>query len=81
MGVAIMGVSLSSIWLNYYLADRPLNYVLLLCIAVALEWVLLTNLSPSLEHAVLAFGITGWFLTIGGLILYLLKFRPHLLEQ
>jgi O-antigen/teichoic acid export membrane protein len=78
MGVALMGSSLSSIWLNYYLADRPLNYVFLLCISVALEWFLLTNLSPSLENAVLAFGITGWILTISGLVLYLWKFRPAL---
>ena len=78
MGVAIMGVSLSSIWLNYYLADRPLNYVLLLCTAVAIEWILLTKLSPSLENAMLAFGVTGWFLTISGLVLYLWKFRPNL---
>jgi O-antigen/teichoic acid export membrane protein len=78
MGVALMGISLSSIWLNYYLAGQPLNYVFLLCIAVALEWFLLTNLSPSLENAVLAFGIAGWFLTASGLALYLWKFRPAL---
>ena len=71
MGVAMIGVSLSSIWLNYYLAERPRNFVLLLLIAVALEWILLNLFQPSMQNAVLAFGATGWLLAIGGLILYL----------
>jgi len=70
MGIAMIGVSLSSIWLNYYLAERPRNFVILLGIAVALEWILLTLFQPSMQNAVLAFGATGWLLAIGGLILY-----------
>ena len=34
MGIAMIGVSLSSIWLNYYLAEKPRNFVILLGIAV-----------------------------------------------
>ncbi len=70
MAFAMVGVSLSSIWLNYYLAERPRNFVILLALAVALEWTLLNLFSPSLQNAVLAFGLTGWLLSFGGLILY-----------
>lgn len=70
MGFAMIGVSLSSIWLNYYLAEEPRNFVILLISAVALEWVLLSVLPVSLGNAVLAFGATVWLLAIGGLILY-----------
>jgi len=78
LGLATTGISLSSIWLNYYLADRPRGYVWLLCAGVMLEWSLLATFPPGLEQAVLAFGITGWFLAIAGLALYLLKVRPSL---
>jgi len=70
MGVAAIGVSLSSIWLNYYLAEKPRNFVILLCIAVGLEYLLLSLFPASLANAVLAFGITGWALSFAGLLLY-----------
>ena len=70
MGFAVIGVSLSSIWLNYYLADQPRKFVILLLIAVVFEWTLLYLLPVSLPNAILAFGITGWSLSISGLILY-----------
>jgi O-antigen/teichoic acid export membrane protein len=73
MAVAMLGVSLSSIWLNYYLAEKPRNFVILLASAVALEWILLNIFPPSLQSAVLAFGITGWLLSIAGLFLYIFK--------
>ena len=72
MGVAMIGVSLSSIWLNYYLAEKPRNFVILLGIAVALEWTLLNLLPLSMQSAVLAFGATGWLLSVAGLVLYIL---------
>jgi O-antigen/teichoic acid export membrane protein len=75
MGVAMIGVSLSSIWLNYYLAEKPRNFVILLVLAVALEWTLLNLLRPSMQNAVLAFGLTGWLLSLCGLVLYLLNIR------
>lgn len=73
MGIAMIGVSLSAVWLNYYLAEKPRNFVILLGIAVALEWLLLNLLPPSMQSAVLAFGGTGWLLTLGGLLLYIFK--------
>jgi O-antigen/teichoic acid export membrane protein len=73
MAVAMIGVSLSSIWLNYYLAEKPRNFVILLGIAVALEWVLLNLFPPSMQSAVLAFGVTGWLLSIAGFFLYIFK--------
>lgn len=76
MAVAMIGVSLSSVWLNYFLAERPRNFVILLGIAVALEWILLNLFPPSLQSAVLAFGATGWLLTLAGLFLYLFKIHP-----
>src|SRR5215207_691299 len=75
MGVAMIGVSLSSIWLNYYLAETPRNFVILLGMAVALEWSLLHLLTPSMQGAILAFGITGWLLSLAGLTLYFLTTR------
>jgi len=73
MGIAMIGVSLSSIWLNYYLAEKPRDFVILLGVAVSLEWMLLNLLPPSMQSAVRAFGITGWLLTLGGLLLYMFK--------
>jgi O-antigen/teichoic acid export membrane protein len=73
MGIAMIGVSLSSIWMNYYLAEKPRNFGILLGIAVALEWLLLNLFPPSMQSAVLAFGGTGWLLTLGGLLLYIFK--------
>jgi O-antigen/teichoic acid export membrane protein len=73
MGIAMIGVSLSSIWLNYFLAEKPRNFVILLGIAVVIEWLLLNLFPPSMQSAVLAFGVTGWLLTLGGLSLYVLK--------
>ena len=75
MGLAMIGISLSSIWLNYFLAEKPRNFVVLLIVAVVLEWLLLNQLPISLNNAVLAFGATGWILSAGGLILYLFASR------
>jgi O-antigen/teichoic acid export membrane protein len=75
MGIAAIGISLSSIWLNYYLAEKPRAFVILLGIAISLEWMLLNRLPSSLQSAVLAFGITGWLLTLGGFLLYIFKLR------
>ena len=73
--IAMMGASLSSIWLNYYLAEKPRNFVILLGLAVALEWTLLNLFPISMQGAVLAFGITGWLLALSGLVLYVFKIR------
>ena len=75
MGIATIGVSLSSIWLNYYLAERPRTFVLLLGMAVALEWALLNLLPTSLQSAVLSFGVTGWLLSVAGLAYYIFNIR------
>jgi len=80
MGFAMIGVSLSSIWLNFYLAQKPRDFVIIIGISVALEWFLLNLFSPSMQNAVLAFGITGWLLTVSGLLLYLFKSRPALIK-
>jgi O-antigen/teichoic acid export membrane protein len=76
MGVAMIGVSLGAIWLNYYLAEKPRSFVLLLGISVGLEWLLLNLFPPSIQNAVLAFGATGWTLALGGLVLYTIRRLP-----
>ena len=73
MGIATIGVSLSSIWLNYYLAEQPRDFVLFLIAAVVLEWILLNGFALSMQSAVLAFGATGWLLSLAGLVLYILN--------
>lgn len=73
MGVAMIGVSLTSVWMNYYLAERPRNFVLLLILVVVLEWILLNLFPVSMQSAVLAFGVTGWLLSLAGLALYILN--------
>jgi len=73
MGIATIGVSLSSIWLNYYLAEKPRDFVILLGTAVALEWLFLNVLPTSMPNAILAFGATGWLLALGGFILYIFQ--------
>src|SRR5687767_856426 len=75
MGVAMIGVSLSSIWLNYYLAERPRNFVILLSVAIVVELLFLSLFPTSMQNAILAFGATGWLLAFGGLILYVFKAR------
>ncbi|HEX6033312.1 MAG TPA: hypothetical protein VFY83_02715, partial [Anaerolineales bacterium] len=76
MGLAMIGVSLSAVWLNYYLAEKPRAFVILLGIAVAFEWILLNLSALSMRSAVIAFGGTGWLLSLAGLLLYLYKIRP-----
>jgi O-antigen/teichoic acid export membrane protein len=78
MGLSMIGISLGSIWLNFYLAYKPQNFVTLLGVALVLEWLLLKTLNPSMQNAVVAFGTTGWLLAIGGLLLYLFKNRKEL---
>jgi O-antigen/teichoic acid export membrane protein len=77
MGIAMIGVSLSSIWLNYYLAERPRNFVSLLGAAVVIEWLLLNLLPITLSNAILAFGATGWLLALGGFLLYTIGRLPR----
>jgi len=78
MGLSMIGVSLSSIWLNFYLAYKPRSFVILLGIAVIIEWLLLTQSTVSMQNAVISFGVTGWSLFIGGLLLYVTQHRNAL---
>ena len=75
MGVATIGISLSSIWLNYYLAEKPRNFVILLGVAVILEWLFLSAQPSSLQNAVFAFGATGWLLSLSGFLLFIFHSR------
>jgi len=79
MGIAMVGISLSSVWLNYYLAETPRDFVIMLGAAVALEWILLKLFPHSIQSALIAFGATGWLLSFAGLVLYI--FNPGRLSR
>ena len=81
MGVAMIGIALGSVWLNFYLAYEQRGFVTLLGVTVLLQWFLLGMSPDSMSNAVFAFGVAGWFLTTGGLLLYLLRARPALVRK
>ena len=65
-----------------------MKFVVLLGIAIGLEWMLLNTFPPSMHSALIAFGATGWLLSIAGLVLYVLNIgrlprpdTPYLVSQ
>ncbi|MDK1029981.1 MAG: hypothetical protein QGD96_11730 [Anaerolineae bacterium] len=79
MGFGMIGFSLSAIWLNFYLAHKPRNFVILLVMALGLEWLLLTHSQPSMANALIVFALTSWLLSFAGLLLYLFKNRNEII--
>ena len=80
MGVGMLGYGLASIWMNLYLATRPLPYVVLLATMAILQHVLLSSFRESVYQATAIFVAAGWVLALGGLLIYMLVLRPHLLR-
>jgi O-antigen/teichoic acid export membrane protein len=78
MGVAMMGYGVVGIWLNLFLATRPLPFVLLLALVAGIQSLLLAQGIATLNDVVLIFGVGGWVLAWGGLLLYWLWLRPIL---
>lgn len=78
MGVAMVGYGIAGIWLNLFLATRPLPFVLLLLMVATFQSMVLAQGITHLNEVVLVFGIAGWILAGGGLLLYLLWLRPRL---
>jgi O-antigen/teichoic acid export membrane protein len=78
MGVGMLGYGLGSIWMNLYLATRPLPYVSLLATMAVLQHILLARYHESVYQATAIFGFGGWVLALGGLLIYLLVLRPQL---
>jgi O-antigen/teichoic acid export membrane protein len=78
MGVAMLGVGVTVIWLNFYLATRPLPFVILLVGTAVIQLILLQTVSLDLFTVITIFGVGGWLPAIGGTLLYLFWLRPTL---
>lgn len=75
MGLGILGYSLTAMWMNLYLATRPWPYIILLGISALAQNLLLAYFHAHIWQATAIFASGGWFLAIGGLLLYLVWFR------
>jgi hypothetical protein len=80
MGVGMLGYGLGSIWMNLYLATRPLPYVSLLAIMAIIQHILLATFHDNVYQPTAIFVLGGWGLALGGLLIYLLLLRPRLLR-
>ena len=78
MGAAMLGVGLTVIWLNFYLATRPLPFVVVLAGTAVLQLILLQMVSLDLPTVTAIFGLGGWLPAIGGGLLYGFWLRPTL---
>ena len=81
MGAAMLGYGLATIWLNFYLATRPLPFVLLLLVLALAQQLLYATFQETLAQIMASFAISGWVLAAGGLVLYLSVARPRFLRD
>jgi hypothetical protein len=80
MGVGMLGYGLASIWMNLYLATRPLPFVGLLATMAMFQHLLLASFQENAQQAVAIFVSSGWVLALGGLLIYLFLLRPQLVR-
>jgi O-antigen/teichoic acid export membrane protein len=80
MGVGMLGYGLGSIWMNLYLATRPLPFVGMLAAMAVLQHTLLASFHQDVYQATAIFVLGGWVLALGGLLIYLLVLRPRLVQ-
>lgn len=78
MGIAMLGFSLTAVWLNFYLATRPLPFVVWLSVMALTQLFLFSQFHQTVATFVTIFALSGWLTALGGLLLYLLWFRPSL---
>ncbi len=78
MGLAILGFSLATVWLNLFLATRPWPFVLLLWVGAIIQALLLALWGQTSEGVVAAFSLSGWLLGAGGGLIYVFWLRPDL---
>jgi O-antigen/teichoic acid export membrane protein len=78
MGVAMLGFGLTAVWLNFYLATRPLPFVCLLASMAVAQILLFNQFHASVANFVAIFALSGWIVALGGLLLYLFWLRPLL---
>jgi O-antigen/teichoic acid export membrane protein len=81
MGVAVLGYILASIWLNLFLATRPLPFIGLLAGTAVVQVVALSLYHQSIGQVIGIFTLAGWVVAIGGGVLYLFWLRPRLVLQ
>lgn len=79
MGVAMLGYTSGSVWLNFYLATRPAPFVAVLVGAAIVQGALLMLYHDTLLHVTAAFAAGGWILAVAGLGLYVFWMRPQLI--
>ncbi len=70
MGLTMLGYGLVTMWLNFFLATRPLVYVILLVVAAAGQTLLLVLWGTTLSYVVAIFGLGGLFLALAGFVVY-----------
>lgn len=79
MGIAVLGFSLTAVWLNFYLATRPLPYTIWLTIMALLQVFLFNQFHDTITTFVAIFALTGWLTALGGALLYIFWLRPSIL--
>ena len=78
MGMAMLGFSLTAVWLNFYLATHPLPFVVWLLMVAVAQVLLFNQFHSSPATFATIFALSGWVTALGGLLLYWLWLRPHL---
>jgi O-antigen/teichoic acid export membrane protein len=81
MGVAMLGYGLAAIWLNLYLATRPLPFALLLVTMALAQHVAFASFRQTLQQIIVSFVISGWALGLGGLLIYTGVTRAQLMQS
>ncbi|NLS77107.1 MAG: oligosaccharide flippase family protein [Chloroflexi bacterium] len=78
MAAAMVGYTLASIWMNFFLAVKPWPFAALLVITAIVQYGLLAAFHATPGQVMAIFGVCGWVLAAGGAILYLAWLRPAL---
>lgn len=81
LGAGMLGYAFVSLWMNLFLAARPLPFVLMLVIVAIIQAFLYARFDADPAQTVTLFVAGGWALTLGGLGLYLFGLRPSLLAS
>ncbi len=76
MAVAMTGYGLVLVWINVFIATRPLPFGYLLLAAAPLQIGLFLWLGRSPEAVVIILAATGWLLALAGAALYLFWLEP-----
>jgi hypothetical protein len=81
MAVAMLGLNMGAIWLNLFLATHPRPFVWLVSTLAVLQLGLLSAFHGSGAELATTFGVMGWLLGVGGLLIYVLWLRPRLRRE